>query len=326
MAYDSVETWRLYSAEASVRLDGERFADHDAARTYLTEIQRSRWWRWNVRDDVLIVLDGLGNDVDGQVNSFCRPNDDPPTSWTISMHPQQLDAYHLLHEVAHCIAPRIRQARPGAIGSPLEEIEYHGREFAGVRLALTEQFAGAEVAAELVTAFEHFKSPVMPWADVLVALEESRVAEAQYARAKAADPYGMRSLRRAGSHHSRADLGPVLNVARFMARIGENRRRPTQAQVADLVSTVIPCSARDVSTIERLQGPPSTKRRYQVALCLAVLFNLDPVKAQFQLGLDREEWDIPLEQLALINSDWVEVVQELDQLVRGRPPRWFAHP
>lgn len=58
---------------------------------------------------------------------------------------------------------------------------------------------------------------------------------------------------------------------------------------------------------------------------MAVLLNLDPVQAQYQLGLDREDdWDIPLDRLSLLNPGWVELVGELDRLIQQRPPRWYV--
>lgn len=85
-------------------------------------------------------------------------------------------------------------------------------------------------------------------------------------------------------------------------------RRPTQAWVAEQISAVIPCTARLISKLENLEVPPPDKRTYRVALCLAVLFNVDPGRAQWQLGRDRDEWDLPLVVPANLNppgSRWL---------------------
>lgn len=333
MVTDSVETWRLYSAEASVPLSCAPFATVTTARQFLAAMQASRWWRWNVRADIAITLDDVGNEVGGQVNSYTRPHGEPPASWTISMHPEQLDAYHLLHEVAHCIAPRWRwggTTAPSAIPAH-RELPFHGPEFAGTRLAITKEFAHPAEADALIAAFEHFKVGAATWEQIRDDIADSEAAEADLVsvRSRPNETEVMGAVRRLGRPVSPGDLGDLLRVARYRApchaRADGTRRHPTQAQLAKRIADVVPCTSRDVSRVENLRHAPLNRRNYQVALCLAALLNLDPVQVQFQLGLDREEWDVPLDDLAQLNPDWVELVRELDDLIRQRPPRWYSN-
>lgn len=332
MAQDSVETWRLYSAEASVRLTRERFADIPEARDFLTAVVGSSWWWWNVREQVGVTLVEGGREAGGQVNSWTQPDGDPPTSWTISLHPEQLDSWHLLHEVAHCIAPRWTYGGPTA-GDAIPnhaELPFHGRDFAGTRLMLTQQFGDPAEHEALVSAFAHFGVVATPWSDVVAGREATRLTEADLEAARQRSPKGMvlvSALLRRGHNVGPADVGRELMRTRYLFQPPCGPRKASQSWVADQVAQVVPCTARDVSVVERLTEPPATRRHYQVALCMAVLFDVDPVVVEFGLGLAREDdWDVPLERLEVLNPAWVALVRELSDLVQQRPPRWLQGP
>lgn len=326
MANDSVETWRLYSAEAATNT-GAHLGSIDGARDLVERAQASAWWRWNVRSEVRVNVELAGHEAGGFNNSYSRPNDDPPTSWTLSLHPERLFEMEVLHELAHTIAPRWTYAGPTPEGHLPEhrELAHHGPEYAGMRIAVAREFARSGPLEQLLDNYEHFKVNVTSWEDVQAAMRSTQLAEDDLVRVRDSHPEGavVLAMLRRHTNSTPADLGPTLAVARHFARL-KNGRRPTQAWVAEQISTLIPCTARMVSKVENLNVSPTDERTYQVALCIAVLFNVDPVRAQWQLGLDRDEWDLPLADLAKLNQPWAALVEEMNDLIRTRPPRWYA--
>lgn len=327
MAYDSVTTWRLYSAEQSVGL-GESLEDVDAARRLVRKIKRSRWWRENVVEHARISLELGGEDLgeDG-LTSYARSDSEYlPKRWMISVHPDMLNDLVVLHELAHCIAPRWspspRRRRKGQLPGH-SRLQSHGAGFAGAMAELVREFGEGAVHDELRDAYNHFGVPVMTPAEYQAAVATSLEAEhdlaswhqelAEYFESKPMllerSPNGWIPERR---------WGDTLFLARTQGgRFGMDR-------LARIVSRVEPCTRHDIRTIESARNLPDDIRLRRIALSMAVAFGLDPIYMGYQLGLAPCDCNVELEELESINPDWVELIDTMNQQLAERPPQWVV--
>lgn len=186
--YDSVTTWRLYSAEQSVPL-GEPLPDLAAARALVRRARRSVWWRDNVEynPSIRVVLGGRSDD-EGWTESFAYPDPTVPGLWIISLHPTMLNDLIVLHELAHCIAPRMifsgRRRRRGALHSHAMAPD-HGAGFAGAMAELVREFGEGVSHDDLRSAYEHFGVPALSLYEYRLAVSDSLLAEADDADMRA---------------------------------------------------------------------------------------------------------------------------------------------
>jgi hypothetical protein len=102
------------------------------------------------------------------------------------------------------------------------------------------------------------------------------------------------------------------------------RPRVSQARLADEISAVIKCSARDVARLERLRNAPSAPVDLQRCLAFVAVMQLDPVWAETHKGLAAGPTSLELDALEPVASEWVAEVRHLNQLLRTRPHRWEA--
>jgi hypothetical protein len=102
------------------------------------------------------------------------------------------------------------------------------------------------------------------------------------------------------------------------------RRRMGREQLAQLVSRVERCSSRDVQRLEAAKQLPEDPRLRRIAMCMAVALGLDPIYARYQMGLARWDCGVELDELAMINPGWVELVEAMNRQLAARPPRWVV--
>jgi hypothetical protein len=324
VAYDSVMTWRLYSAEQSVGL-GETLNDVDAARRLVRKIKRSRWWHENVVEHAHISLELGGEDL-GEVGITSYARSDSaylPKRWKISIHPDMLNDLVVLHELAHCIAPRWspsmkrrrKEQLPGHRVLPL-----HGAGFAGAMAELVREFGEGAIHDELRDAYNHFGVPVLAPAEYRIAVAASLEAEHDLAafHVEVAEYFGSEL----GSQGSTTGWNPDRRWgdAFFLARIQGGRLG--MDRLARIVSQVEQCTRNDIKTIESAEALPEDIRLRRIALCMAATFGLDPIYMRFHLGLVRWDCDLELEELESINPDWVDLVATMNQQIAERPPKW----
>jgi hypothetical protein len=323
--YDSVTTWRLYSAEQSIPL-GQPLADVAEARELVRRVKRSAWWRDNVAYDVRVTVRLGGRETDGWIISYAHSAGlGPATSWTVSLHPEMLNDMIVFHELAHCIAPRWefsgRRRRAGELADHAERAS-HDAGFAGAMAELVGQFGTVEHHDELRLAYHHYDVPVL-------SLEEYRAAVADSLRAEddllemhreVAERFGGRPRSRSGFVPQWTWGDQLLNV-RMRAGTGA-RRAMSREHLAQLVSRVERCSSRDVQRLEEAPCPPEDPRLRKIGMCMAVALGLDPIYVRHRMGLVRWECGVDLDELASINPGWVQLVQTMNNQLAARPPRW----
>ncbi|KGH45395.1 hypothetical protein IN07_16955 [Modestobacter caceresii] len=323
--YDSVTTWRLYSAEQSIRL-GQPLTDVTAARGLVRRVERSAWWRDNVAYDVRVGVRLGGCEADGWVSSFARPGGlGQSTSWTISLHPSMLNDMIVFHELAHCIAPRWQHSgRPRRSGELPNHIRCsaHGPGFAAASAELAGQFGTVEHHDELRVAYHHFQVPVLAWEEYLAAVQGSLLAERDIVEMhrEVDELFSSQPSTRSGSV-PQWTWGDRLRSVRGSAGTGP-RRGMSREHLAQLVSRVERCSPRDVQRLEAAAHPPEDPRLRRLGMCMAVALGFDPIYARFQLGLARWDCDVKLDELAAINPEWVQLVETMNAQLAARPPRW----
>lgn len=382
MGYDSVSTWRVYSAEQSVPL-GRDLSDLDGVVALVEEVTSSPWWARNVpyRGEVTAEIAGyehvtwtplalhsgleledgeildtsdaeqlaarLGDLYDAATHSvetgrssvsYAAPLERRPHApWKISIHPAMRNELIVLHELAHCAAPRMRlgprRRRPGEIHSH-GQLPSHGEGFTAIMAALVDQFAAAASRDELKIAYQHFEVPVLELSAYQDAVRDSLLAEEDEAGALAELREADQRLAEQRTDAVAAGLPlPAAGVIPegwwgedlWQVRRFQSRRQGqflSQADVAELVSRVEPCTRRDISAIERSRQRPRTRRELRIAMCFAVALNFDPIYARHRLNLVRWDCGVELEELALINPGWVELVNRMDKQIEVRPPRW----
>lgn len=153
VAYDSVETWRLYSAEGSIK---QRMRPNvGMAQQMARDVMSSSWWRMlPYRPQVRFEIDDHV-DSDGMTTSGIRPEDGEflPTSWLLELHEQRATERSVLHELAHVMAPRLERNADGSIGF----VSYHGPGFAGPYVEMLQRFSRREDPAPLFEAMADFE-------------------------------------------------------------------------------------------------------------------------------------------------------------------------
>lgn len=327
MAYDSVQTWRLYSAEQSIPL-GQPLADVAAARNLVRRVKRSAWWRHTVGYDVRVTVRLGGQEDAGGISSFAHPTglgrSDP---WVISLHPRQLNDMILLHELAHCIAPRWqytgRPRRDGELANHAERAP-HDAGFAAALVELAGEFGSVEHHDELRLAYHHFEVPVLTAEEYRAAVDDSLLAERDIlAMHRELDERFGDQERSRGGWIPQWTWGDRLLAVRMRAGTGA-RRRMSREHLAQLVSRVERCSPHDVQRLEAASDLPEDPRLRRLAMCAAVALGFDPIYARHQMGLARWECGVELEELAAINPDWVRLVETLNAQLAARPPRWLV--
>ncbi|WP_344204362.1 hypothetical protein [Aeromicrobium alkaliterrae] len=323
---DSVSTWRVYSAEQSVPL-GDPLPNIKAARDLVRRVKRSAWWRHNIEYDVSITTEigGRGDLGDEWISSFASgPEAGPSSRWRISIHPRMLNELIVLHELAHCIAPRFqasqRRRKPGELNQhrPLPD---HGDGFAGVMSELVREFATGAKHNDLREAYEHFQVPTLSLENYKSAVTDSIAAEL--------DILEMRREFRDFLENEPMPPPPPggWKVPRFIwgdifVRLRLHPRRIGLDRLAKTISAVELCSRRALTRIEESEAPPSDPRLRRIAMCYAVAMNIDPIYLRHRMGLVRWECGVELDELRAINAGWVDLVESMNRQIQSRPPRW----
>jgi len=323
-------TWCLYSAEGSID-PGVVFPDIATARAMLRRILRSRWWSDRYPDGPRILLRRRSIvDDDGGFESFARPVTEwLPTAWRIELHEAHLNPMVLMHEIAHCIAPRwtgnvAEIHRDRATGA---RRAHHDGVFAAIYSEMVGQFGTGTNSADLAEAYAHYQVPVAALADVRSAIDLSNEVEAAaLAFRQCLDEENVRLQAETRGSSRPAGRVPTLGWGEALwlsrRRAGTSRRKLSQEAVAELVSAAEPCSRHDIAKIERLKTMPDDRRSRRVAMSMAVALGIDPVWCRTALGLARWDCSIELWELKLVNHKWVELVDELNEMIQTRPPLW----
>jgi transcriptional regulator with XRE-family HTH domain len=233
----------------------------------------------------------------------------------------------VFHEIAHCIAPRWgplrRSRRPDEIPDALK-LDPHGPGFAAGMAELVDRFAQHGDRDALREAYEHYEVPVLTSESFKAAVADSLEAEAAFLELHAQlEELARRSPHGTGGYIPTWTLGDYLRLMRRQTPGPENRRI-TQEALAERISKVEPCSRRDIANLERIESLPDSPRLRRIAMCMAVSFELDPIFARHRLGLVRWECHIELDELRLINPDWVALVERMNEQLQTRPPRWVS--
>lgn len=341
--------WRVYSAEQSLP-PGQQFENLDEAATYLWWVQSTRWWKTTLPGAPTITLEIGGNSNGVEVQSFAQETGDD--TWKVSLHPRMMNAVVLLHEVAHCIAPtktgNIKEIAKGKLS--FGSHHHHGPYFRAAFAALAERYQIGVDPDELRRAYEHFELET-PGIEELVearahSVEVERAVAVMWERHErewASDPKRIEMQERAqrAREEHEAELvakGHDLDADRaedggwiprrwwgdwiWLTRRHDNRT--SQRRLAELVSPVVKCSARDVARLERLREAPTSTLDWQRCLAFVAVLGLDPVWAETHYGLAAGETSLSLAQLDAIAPDWAADVRHLNALLAARPPRWEA--
>ena len=187
------------------------------------------------------------------MESWAEPNTwRCPSSWTLHLHPDMLNELVVLHELAHCLAPRhagdVRQLRRGRLVH--HRLHWHGPTFTGVLSELVRRFGTGVNHEDLAAAYRHYEVPVMDVEEVFAARAHSDEVEQILAGQFAA----------ADEHAAASEAGPGTRPPARVSSLGwgwwlmEMRRcqRPgalvSRAALAASVSPVEPCTARDIKS------------------------------------------------------------------------------
>ncbi|MEN8671705.1 hypothetical protein [Nocardioides sp.] len=341
MGYDSVTTWRLYSAEHSVGLGLplDTIAD---ARALVRRIKASSWWKQNVAYQVAVRTDpgGFEDTVAGPageairtVASFAAPYErglGARTTWKISLHPTMLADMVVFHEVAHTIAPRYTYGGtwdPDYL-PPHRPMQGHGEGFAGIMSEIVAEFGTGDAHDDLRSAYDHFEVPTLTLPEYKDAVSGSIKAEVDLVRM-----YADLDERSAALETARAAASkPAGVIPRItwgdMFRGWRGRFAPpgkwrlSQRELAEAVSVVEPCTRHDIARIESSEVLPASPRLRRIAMCTVVHFDIDPIWARFTMGLARWDCNVELDELSELNPSWVELVTRMNRQLEERPPRW----
>lgn len=314
--------WRVYSAEQSID-PGASLDGVEQARALVRRVRRSAWWR-----DVLGYVTRVRVVVDGTVNaqgtwSYAQPDRYfLARSHTLHMHPTHLKEIIVLHELAHCLSPSFtgdprRIARGYLDHAPLHP---HGSGFTGMLSELVSRFGTGINHEQLTDAYRHFEVQVDPLEDVLrdrlLSLEVEAAAQAQ-----------LEDLQSRGTRRQRRGCIPDFPWGWWLLKMRKwesDRPHLGRARLAELISPVERCAARDIKTLEDSRERPEDLRLRRIGLAAAAVLGVDPVWARTELGLVRWECGIDLGELATVAPGWVANVEHLNELLASRPVYWEA--
>lgn len=166
METDSVETWRLYSAEASVRQVMR--TDFALAVVIAQQIIRSPWWRM-LRYRPTVRIEIGGHEAGGMVASHSYPSVNLlADEWTLSLHPERSTERGVIHELAHVVTARYTTDRTGEI----VPVTHHGTYFAGAYVEMLQEFSDQEDPQPLLEALTDYgvrPAPPDAWREALSA-------------------------------------------------------------------------------------------------------------------------------------------------------------
>lgn len=262
------------------------------ARAFAHEALRSPWWRMQRYRPTVQVEIG-GHEVGAMVASHSYPVEGEvlPETWVLSLHPDRATERSVLHELAHVLAPRFELC--GGLVTP---VPAHGPHFAGVYVEMLGELSRREDPSELVGALEAFGvnwfSPD-GWRAATarsLAIEQDLIDGRQFHVPIRRNHFGA-ALRRC-----REDLGLT------QAQLG--RRAKTTAAVVKRLET-----SGEVTPEDRLP-----------ALRVAACSRVDPVFLKEVIGLGWDDGE--LEKVRSLAPEWTAVIDEMEELVRRRPPWW----
>lgn len=332
--------WRVYSAEQSLP-PGQQFDSLEEASTYLWWVQSTRWWKTTFPDAPRITVRLGGNaNGSGEIQSYARAVADD--EWEISLHPRMMNAIVLLHEVAHCIAPRmqgnITQIRRDRLS--YGNHHHHGPYFRGAFASLAQRYKIGVDPHELRRAYEHFELD-LPDLEALVTAR-AHSAEVEFAVAemwRRSDEHWAEDAERAArrTETPAGDVEPTAADRASTPRIPPDwwgdwlwlsrkhfSPKISQKRLAEEVSPIVKCAPRDVARLERLKVAPDNLVDIQRCVAFVAVMGLDPVWAETHKGLAAGEKTVTLDVLEPISAEWVANVRHLNALLEARPPRWVA--
>jgi hypothetical protein len=231
----------------------------------------------------------------------------------------------VLHELAHCLAPRhagdVRQLRRGRLVH--HRLHWHGPAFTGVLSELVRRFGTGVNHEDLAAAYRHYEVPVMDVEEVFAARAHSDEVEQILAGQFAA----------ADEQAAASEAGPGTRPPARVSSLGwgwwlmEMRRcqRPgalvSRAALAASVSPVKPCTARDIKVLEDAPTLPDSPRLRRIAMTAVAVLDVDPVWARTNLGLVRWDCGVDLEELRTVAEAWVQSCRPSERTCRGTTPK-----
>ena len=326
-------TWRVYSAEQSVD-PGPKMDGISDAREVVQRIKKSRWWRTELVESLAVRLKIGGGETDAYRVSWAAPNASfCPTSWVLSFHPEMLNEIVVLHELAHCLAPRrwgnVKQLRRERM--EFGDLPQHGAAFTGLLSTLVAEFGSGVNHEDLSDAYRHFEVPVEEMPDIRTAIEEGREVESLVKtiieRSQAEQDVEDSERQRKGEAPREYRI-PTMEWGYWLLHLRRevHRRRGGslmgRQRLADTVTPMQRCSARDIQIIEESEALPEDPRLRRIAMGIVAALGIDPIWARNSLGLVRWETGVELEELRLVDAGWVEYVEHLNNLLEERPPFW----
>lgn len=340
---EGLSDWRVYCAEEAVGHD--RDVTVEECQRLVDEATASTWWHeWFPDTAPIEVVEGGDETPELHlISSYAAHYGYPrPTKWLISLHPKMLTARVLLHELAHCVAPSyvVEEVKTPRSRRSFEDVMYrrkhlvHGGCFTAALAVITDNMLPGD-DGQLATAFAHYEAPIAPQDDLRTqlagqpaVLDEQEAFYAEVTRRSAeAD------ARYVAEHGQAPPVGAVpsfhwglhIEMMRRDRRRRENGRLISQRRVAEAISEVMPCSARHISKLENSRERPDDPTQLKRAMLATIFIGIDPIWTRYNLRLTRWECgDITMEQARVLNPDWAELVDHINQLLHQMPPRWHV--
>lgn len=330
-------TWRVYSAEHSMP-PSPPLPTASAVRSLIRSIVDSTWWQERFADiGPITTTISRSTSVDGKAG-WCsyrrRFRDGAALGFARSGMVEQV----VLHELAHAVQPKIvgnasLLTVPDRYVIDYREPDDHCPAFACAHSMLTAQFGSAGGHDSLRGAYEHFEVPIVTEAELV---EQRRLSElladkrdrqlaaleqlAHERRATAGQPE-----RAAGTRQEfRIRWGDWMELIRWQAPRTDGKRGPWSP--TGLVRALRPVGRYTVSDIRAIESSPDFPDDVgmrRLGLALGVIYGQDPVWLRTGLGLFRDTCGITIEELRLLNPEWVDLVEHLNALAATRPPRWW---
>lgn len=322
--YTSVSEWSAYHAEWATP-SPRTFDQNKDVQRFVDEVITSSVWRdlfghitsvKVISSDDYVIDPATGT---GSLHSWSELNQKYlATSGTLQIHPGMRHEMNVLHELAHCAAPK----HAGSMKSSAE-LSAHGAAFAATLLHLVDHFGSLpDHGTQMVRMFERYRVAVPTTGELAVAVQRGREVEAHRA-AEHAELHAMAVA--AGQSPAARGVIPTWPWGGDLWLMRRRQLRISQQAAADAVNRIERCRAADVGRIERLEAAPGPgqERLERLAFYLAVFYGIDPIYVRFVKGLNRWKTGALMRDLEQLNNGWVRTVRWMNRTQRTYPPRWM---
>ncbi len=269
---------------------------------------RSHWWSTRYPEvEVITIVGGPRNRGAVASSAGATRCGVSRQAHEIELPPWSRCELVLLHEVAHCVGPKLVRAGRNGLGVLPE----HGPEFARVWIDLVDEFMSPSTAQTLHSNLRYFEVRVASASEVGIALDQDRTFTSVLARHVDG-----------GASGTIPDLEWGFEFDRAYRRARLDGRRLSQPRLVEALKPVIDATPREIATLRQLEEPPTDQQTRRLAFAALVLIGADPTWMATTLDMTASDAGLTRDQIEELNPSWLSKADADLQRRRERPRVW----